>query len=95
MPDYYVEGLFANSQGVKKKRKIGFYPNNSIEPYARTIWANTPKEALQKATDELEGGEWTEEPHLSQVTEEQRMQAMGAPQFPGFTNLDDKKRQRK
>ncbi|MFZ2098432.1 MAG: hypothetical protein WAV05_17510 [Anaerolineales bacterium] len=57
MPYYYVEGLFANQQGVKKKRKTGNYPTNSIEPYARTIWANNPKEALQIATNELGGGE--------------------------------------
>ena len=50
MPQYYVEGLFANKQGVKKKRKTGIYPANSIEPYAKTIWANSPKEAIQIAT---------------------------------------------
>ncbi len=49
MPQYYVEGLFANKQGVKKKRKTGTFPVNSIEPYAKTIWANSPKEAIQIA----------------------------------------------
>jgi len=95
MPYYYVEGLYANSNGVKKKRKIGLYPKNSIEPYARTIWANTPKEAIQKATDELEGGEWTDGPHLSQVTEEERMRSLGAPQLPGFQTIAGNKRKRK
>jgi hypothetical protein len=85
MPHYYVEGLFANKQGVKKKRKAGAYPPNSIEPYAKRIWANSPKEAIQVATSELEGGEWTEGPRVSQITEEQRMRSLGAAEFPGLT----------
>jgi len=94
MPHYYVEGSFANKQGVKKKRKTGVYPINSIEPYAKSIWANSPKEAIQIATIDLNGGEWTEGPHLSQITEEQRMRSMGAPEFPGLTqrSLIDRKR---
>jgi hypothetical protein len=84
MPHYYVEGLYATKQGVKKKRQAGGYPEKSIEPYAKTIWANSPKEAIQIATLELAGGEWTEGPRLSMVTEEQRMRSMGAPEFPGF-----------
>ena len=95
MPYYYVEGLYANPQGVKKRGKIGTYPKKSIEPYARAIWANNPKEAIQKATDELKGGEWTEGPHLSQVTEEQRMRSLGAPQLPGFAKLPSKTHKRK
>jgi hypothetical protein len=85
MPQYYVEGLFANKQGVKKKRKTGTFPVNSIEPYAKTIWANSPKEAIQIATVELDGGEWTEAPRVSQTTEEQRMRSMRAPEFPGLS----------
>jgi hypothetical protein len=68
MPQYYVEGLFANKQGVKKKRKTGTFPVNSIEPYAKTIWANNPKEAIQIATVELDGGEWIEAPRVSQTS---------------------------
>ncbi len=95
MPQYYVEGLFANKQGVKKKRKTGAYPTGSIEPYAKTIWANSPKEAIQIATSELEGGEWTEGPRLSQNTEEQRMRSMGAPEFPGLAPRTSKIRKKK
>jgi hypothetical protein len=91
---YYVEGLFANQQGVKKKRKTGNYPTNSIEPYARTIWANNPKEALQIATNELGGSEWTEGPEVSQVTEEQRMRSMGAPELPGLSARSSKTRKK-
>jgi hypothetical protein len=94
MPQYYVEGSFANKQGVKKKRKTGVYPINSIEPYAKSIWANSPKEAIQIATTDLDGGEWTEGPHLSQITEEQRMRSMGAPEFPGLTQRPTKSRKR-
>jgi hypothetical protein len=85
MPQYYVEGQFVNKQAVKKKLKTGTYPVNSIEPYAKSIWANSPKEALQIATSELQGGEWSEGPHVSQVTEEQRMRSLGAPEFPGMS----------
>ena len=94
MPQYYVEGLFSNKRGVKIKHKTGAYPANSIEPYAKTIWANSPKEAIQVATDELEGGEWTKGPRVSQVTEEQRMRSMGAPEFPGLSSPGLKKRNR-
>ncbi len=94
MPQYYVEGVFANRQGVKKKHKTGAYPANSIEPYAKSIWANSPKEAIQIATLGLEGGEWTEDPRVSQVTEEQRMRNLGAPEFPGLDSKP-KKRSRK
>lgn len=92
MPQYYVEGLFANKQAVKKNRKTGVYPANSIEPYARAIWASSPKEAIQIATDELAGAAWTDGPRVSQITEEQRMRTMGAPEFPGFTKPSPKHR---
>ena len=94
MPHYYIEGLFANNQGVKKQHKTGVYPRNSIEPYAKSIWANSPKEAIQIATTELNGGEWTEGPHLSQITEEARMRSMGAPEFLGLTQRPPKSRKR-
>ena len=92
MPQYYVDGLYATKQGVKKKLKTGVYPTGSIEPFARTIWANSSKEAIQIATTELAGGEWTEGPHVSQITEEQRMRSMGAPEFPGLTAKPSKNR---
>ena len=94
MPQYYVEGLYATKQGVKKKLKTGVYPPGSIEPFARTIWANSSKEAIQIATTELAGGEWTEGPHVSQITEEQRMRSMGAPEFPGLAAKPSKSRNR-
>ena len=92
MPQYYVEGLFANKRGVKKKNKMGTYPVNTIEPYAKSIWANSPNDAIQFATAELEGGIWTEGPRVSQVTEEQRMRSMGAPEFPGLSTRPSKNR---
>jgi hypothetical protein len=95
MAQFYVEGLYANKQGVKQKHKTGTYPTSSIEPYARTIWANSPQEALQIAWSELDGGEWTEGPHLSHVTEEQRMRSLGAPEFPGMAEKPPKRRKHK
>ncbi|HSB65592.1 MAG TPA: hypothetical protein VLD65_03385 [Anaerolineales bacterium] len=94
MPQYYVEGLYTNKQGAKRKHKTGTYPQNSIEPYAKTIWANSPKEAIQIASGELAGGEWAEEPRVSLITEEQRMRSMGAPEFPGITGRHPKKPKR-
>lgn len=91
MPQYYIEGLFANKQAVKKRLKTGAFPPNSVEPYAKSIWANNPREAIQIATAELAGGEWIEEPKVSQVTEEQRMRSMGAPEFPGLSTQASKK----
>lgn len=92
MEQYFVEGLFVNRQGVKKARKTGVAPLSSIEPFAKSIWANSPEEAIRLATEELDGGEWTEKPHLSRMSEEQRMRAMGAPQLPGLTVPVKKKR---
>jgi hypothetical protein len=91
MPQYYIEGLFATKSGVKMKLKTGAYPAGSIEPYGKTIWANSPKEAIKIATAELDGGEWTEGPRVSQTSEEQRMRNLGAPEFPGLSILKSKK----
>ncbi len=95
MPYYYVEGLFVSLQGVKKKHKTGKYPSKAIEPYAKTIWANSPTDAVQIATDELAGGEWSEGPRVSRVSEEQRMRSQGAPEFPGLSPGVVKQQRRK
>jgi hypothetical protein len=94
MPQFYVEGVFVTRQGVRKWGKTATYQASSIEPYAKSIWANNPKEAAQIATEELAGGEWIEGPRITQVTEEQRMRSMGAPEFPGLSpaNLKPHKR---
>lgn len=94
MDQYWVEGLFANARGVSKAHKTGTYPASSIEPFARGIWANNPDEAIQLATEALKGGEWVEGPVVSLLTEEQRMRAMGAPEFPGLASQSRKKRAR-
>jgi hypothetical protein len=95
MAQFYVEGTYANKQGVKKKQKTGSYPANSIEPYAKAIWADNAQSALQIATDELDGGEWIEKPKISQVTEEQRMRSKGEPEFPGFSSSMAKPKKQK
>ncbi len=94
MAQFYIEGVFVTSLGLKKKRKTGAYPAGSIEPYAKTIWANSPQEAIQIATQELAGGAWTEGPYVSQMTEEQRMRSMGAPEIPGLSSRPANKRKR-
>jgi hypothetical protein len=92
MQQYFVEGVYVTRQGIKKARKGGVIPLAYIEPYAKTIWANNPDEAIQIATQELEGGEWTEGPRVSKLSEEQRMRLMGAPEFPGLEKSKPKKR---
>lgn len=85
---YYVEGLYASKPGGKK------ITPGSIEPYAKNIWANSPKEAIQIATAELNGAEWTDGPHISRISEEQRMRSQGAPELPGlYPSKKGRKRQ--
>ena len=92
MEQYWVEGLFANARGVSKARKSGSFPAGSIEPFAKGMWANSPDEAIQLATEALKGGAWVEGPVVSRLTEEQRMRAQGAPEFPGLGGTTRKKR---
>jgi hypothetical protein len=92
MEQYWVEGLFANAQGVRKARKSGVYPASAIEPFAKGFWANSPDEAVRLASEALQGGEWVEGPVVSRLTEEQRMRAMGAPEFPGLGSPGRKRR---
>lgn len=92
MEHYYVEGLFITKQGLKKAHKTGTPPLQSIEPFAKSIWAATPEEAIHLATEQLAGGEWTDGPRVSKVSEEQRMRKLGAPQLPGFSAADKKHR---
>jgi hypothetical protein len=82
MESYWVEGLFIP---VKKKTKKAMTGTLSrIEPFAKTIWANSAAEAVRMATEELAGGQWTEGPVISRQSEEQRMRAMKAPELPGM-----------
>jgi hypothetical protein len=94
MEQYWVEGLFVSKPGLKRAKKSGKIAQSDIEPFARSYWANTPDEAIHFATLELNGGEWTNGPHVSKTSEEQRMRAMGAPELPGLTSVT-KKRKRK
>jgi hypothetical protein len=95
MTQYYVEGLFASARAVKKKHKTGRLPPGAIEPYAKSIWADSPKEAIRIATEELAGGEWTDGPKVSQTSEEQRMRSMGAPELPGLSLQPSTKKKRR
>jgi len=95
MPNYYVEGLYLSRQAAKKARRTGKITPGSIEPYAKTIWANNPQEALQIATAGLEGGEWTEGPRVSLKTEELRMRSEGAPELPGLFARKPKNQKKK
>ncbi len=95
MQQYHIEGLYATRQGVKKAQKSGLVPLAYIEPYAKTIWANGVDEAIRIATQELDGGVWTEGPRITRASEEERMRQMGAPELPGFSAPRQAKRGRK
>ena len=77
MNPYFVEGLFIPKKSLKRV-------NKPVEPYARVVWADSPAEAIQIATQALAGGQWVEGPTISSTTEEQRMRQSGAPELPGF-----------
>ena len=81
MKYYWVEGVYVPKTGGKKgaKRRI-------LEPFARSIWAASPEEALRLANEAIEGGEWREGPRISKKSEEQRMREQGAPELPGFAS---------
>ena len=84
MKQFTVEGLYISKSAARKSRQSGKIPAGSIEPFAKTIWANNREEAIRLATDELKGGEWVECPRINPLSEEQRMRAMGAPELPGL-----------
>jgi hypothetical protein len=86
---YWVEGLFATKQALLKSRKS---KEMGLEPYAKSIWANDPNEAIRIATQELNGGQWEEGPKVSDATEEMRMRALGAPELPGFGSIRKKRK---
>lgn len=84
MPAYWIEGIFISTSGLKKAQKTGKITEANKELFARSIWAETPAEALRLADEALQGGKWLEKPRLSQTTEEQRMRQQGAPELPGL-----------
>ena len=85
MKRYYVEGLFIPRTRLKKVSKGNKPAAKDIEPFARSYWANTPGEALDMASEALEGGQWLETPKISLTSEEERMRRSGAPELPGFS----------
>jgi len=91
MQKYWVEGLFVSQRELKKSKKSGKTAPKDIEPFAKSIWANSPEEAIQFATEELSGGMWIEGPKIGKTSEEQRMRASGAPELPGFAPQKKKK----
>jgi hypothetical protein len=84
MKRYYVEGLFIPLKNLKRVQKGGRPSSKDVEPFARSLWANDPGEALSLAMEALDGGQWLETPKVSLTSEEQRMRQAGAPELPGF-----------
>lgn len=83
MQAYFVEGVYAPRKALKKL-KSGKLTAADLEPFARTIWAGSPEEALRLAGDELQGGDWVAGPRLSRKSEEQRMRQQGMAELPGL-----------
>ncbi len=94
MEKYWVEGLFVTRKGLAKARKAGRIAQSDIEPFCMSFWTNSEEEALKAAAEKLNGGQWTEGPHVTKTSEEQRMRSMGAPELPGLS-LPVKKNGRK
>ncbi len=92
MQQYWVEGLFVTKKGLQKAHKNRQIAPTDIEPFYRSFWANSQKEALQAATEQLDGGQWTEGPVVSQISEEERMRALGAPELPGLGKASKSKK---
>ena len=92
MRSYFVEGLYVTRQGIDKARKRGEVFGCNLEPFAKKFWALDTDEAVRLATEEIDGGEWVEGPEVTQITEEQRMRQLGAPELPGFGSRKPKKR---
>ena len=84
MERYLVEGTFF----PKPKSKKG---TPALEPFARAYWANSPQEAIQMASEDLQGGSWENPPRASRTSEEQRMRQQGQPELPGFGSVESKK----
>ena len=84
MKPFYIEGVYQPRQTPKKAARPGAAPAGGVEPYAKTIWANSVDEAIRLAKDEMEGVVWVEGPRQGRKSEEKRMQELGAPQLPGF-----------
>ena len=84
MKRYYVEGLFITRKNLKKGQQGNRPAPKEVEPFARSYWADDPKEALMMAAEALDGGQWLETPRVSLMSEEQRMRQAGAPELPGF-----------
>lgn len=84
MPYFYVEGVYLPKSKRRRLNKPLSVSANELEPFGRGFWANSPDEALQLATQALEGGEWVNPPRISQTSEEKRMRQMGQPELPGL-----------
>ncbi len=84
MEQYRIEGIYINHYGIKRLKKDGTPHPADIEPFMKTYWANHPDEALQEAIADLNGGKWIERPHITYISEAERMRALGAPELPGL-----------
>lgn len=92
MPAYWIEGIYISAAGLKKAKKTGKIAEADKELFARSLWAETPADALSLADEALQGGKWLEKPRLSKTTEEQRMRQQGAPELPGLYSTGKRKK---
>jgi hypothetical protein len=92
MQKFWVEGLYVAKKKLKKVQKAGAANVADLEPFAQVIWASSADEALELATEALNGGQWMEGPRVGRNSEEQRMRRQGAPELPLFALPTKKKR---
>ena len=92
MQHYWVEGIFITRLGLQRAKKRGKTTSSDLELFAKSIWANSPQEALNLANEELHGGQWNEPPKVTKTSEELRMRKKGAPELPLFKPLKQKKK---
>ena len=91
MPQYYVEGLFANKQGVKKSAQDRCCtlqaPSNHMPRRSGRIALKKPFKSPRLSWRAVNG---PKDRTSARVTEEQRMRSIGAPEFPGLSTRPQK-----
>jgi hypothetical protein len=91
MKAFNVEGFYISAKILKKsgdsQKRL-----EAVEFFRKVVWANDAKEAMNEASRMLNGGKWKELPKISDVTEEKKMRKLNAPELPGMSKADKKRR---
>jgi hypothetical protein len=74
---FWIEGVLIPKGGKK----------SGMKPYSDSFWAISAQEAMQLALSTNPGARWVEGPTVSEISEEKRMRALGAPELPGLDTV--------